>query len=126
MVPKKVQWKTSCKEGEGRAGKDVSRGGTRFVRFFFGQLVEVTRRFTNLFGRAVEGDDEGNGRPDLGTGFTEKYGWIVVVDRLAGNDVLKWDAVFDLPAIEFLNYASYQVEKSKHEAFEVKRQSKLR
>ena len=93
---------------------------------FFGQLVEVTRRFTNLFGRAVEGDEQGNGRPDLGTGFTEKYGWIVVVDRLAGNDVLKWDAVFDLPAIEFLNYASYQVEKSKHEAFEVKRQSKLR
>jgi hypothetical protein len=50
----------------------------------------------------------------------------VVVDRLAGSDVLKWDAVFNLPAVEFLNYASYQVEKNKHEAFEIRKQSKLR
>jgi hypothetical protein len=49
---------------------------------------------------------------------------VIVVDRLAGGDVLKWDAIFELPAIEFLNYASYQVEKNKHEALEVKRMSK--
>ena len=46
-----------------------------------------------------------------------------MIDRLANSDVLKWNDVFELPAIEFLNYASYQVEKSKHEAFEIKRRA---
>jgi hypothetical protein len=84
-------------------------------------LAEITRRFANLFNRDSE---EGDERIDVGTGFSERYGWVIVVDRLAGGDVLKWDAVFELPAIEFLNYASYQVEKNKHEALEVKRMSK--
>ena len=86
-------------------------------------MGEVARRFTNLFGQGNADVEEGDGRPDLGTGFTERYGWIVVIDRLAGSDVLKWNEVFELPAIEFLNYASYQVEKSKHEAFEIKRRA---
>jgi hypothetical protein len=86
-------------------------------------LGEVARRFTNLVGSGNTDVEGGDGRPDLGTGFTERYGWIVVIDRLANSDVLKWNEVFELPAMEFLNYASYQVEKSKHEAFEIKRRA---
>jgi len=48
---------------------------------------------------------------------------LIVVDRLAGGDMLKWNDVLELPAVEFLNYASYQVEKNKHESFEIKRRA---
>ena len=33
------------------------------------------------------------------------YGWLMVVWRMANKDVLKFDAIFEMKAVEFLNYA---------------------
>jgi hypothetical protein len=41
---------------------------------------------------------------------------------VAGGDVLKWNQVFDLPILEFFNYATYIYEKNAHERYEVSRQ----
>lgn len=35
------------------------------------------------------------------------YGWLNVVHRMAGKDVLKWPQVFELNSVEFLNYVQY-------------------
>jgi len=37
------------------------------------------------------------------------------VDELAGGDVTKWDLIFDMKAIEFLNLLSYKYAKRKWE-----------
>jgi hypothetical protein len=83
-------------------------------------LAGITRKFGKLFNSGVEGGDKSF---DVGTGFREKYKWLIHVDSLAGGDVLKWDQVFDLPAIEFLNYIMFHVEKSEHERYEINRQT---
>lgn len=82
-------------------------------------MDSVTRRFTKLFKRGEQEEDAGL---NSGTGFASKYKWLVVVDSVAGGDVLKWNQVFELPIYEFFNYATYIFEKRDHERFEVNRQ----
>ena len=51
----------------------------------------------------------GQGRllPSVGSGYydLDEYGWLMVVWRMANKDVLKFDAIFAMKAVEFLNYA---------------------
>ena len=35
------------------------------------------------------------------------YGWLNVVYEISGKDFLKYKQVFELPAVEFMNYVQY-------------------
>ena len=76
----------------------------------------VAKRFTKIFKSNTEASDPGH---DTGTGFAEKYKWLIYVDTLAGGDVLKWNAIFELRVIEFFNYVSYWQDKTEHERVQV-------
>jgi len=39
----------------------------------------------------------------------------VTIDNLANGDILKYDAIFNIPVIEFLNMLSFQKDKQRLE-----------
>ena len=69
--------------------------------FFFSTLSEVIKRYPNLF---EGGDSEGKG---------DVFGWLGLVDRLAGGRRQEWDAILEMPLIEFLNTLSFHTTISK-------------
>jgi hypothetical protein len=77
--------------------------------FFLVSLRRLYDDYQGLFGGGAEDDGQG-------VNLAKKYGWIVVVDSLAMGDVLKWDAIFNLNARQFLNYVQYYSDKKEVEA----------
>jgi hypothetical protein len=47
---------------------------------------------------------------------------LILVDTLAGGDVLKWKDIFELKVIEFFIYVNYWQDKMEHERVEVNKQ----
>jgi hypothetical protein len=82
-------------------------------------LDAIAKRFPKIFKSNTEASDPGL---DTGTGFAEKYKWLIFVDTLAGGDVLKWNAIFDLKVIEFFIYVNYWQDKMEHEKVQVNKQ----
>ena len=66
---------------------------------FFVKFRELLANFERLF---QAHDEEGAGPV---TNPLAGYGWLMVVWRMANKDVLKFDAIFAMKAVEFLNYA---------------------
>jgi hypothetical protein len=65
------------------------------MRFFFGSLSEVIRSYPNLFDG---GDSESKG---------DVFGWLSLIDRLAGGKRQEWDAILKMPIVEFLNTLAF-------------------
>jgi hypothetical protein len=82
-------------------------------------LDAVSKRFPKIFKSDRRADEAGL---DTGTGFAEKYKWLIFVDTLAGGDVLKWKDIFELKVIEFFIYVNYWQDKMEHERVEVNKQ----
>ena len=68
-------------------------------QFFFVKFRELLANFDRLFQAP---DEDG---PRFESNPLEEYGWLMVVWRMANKDVLKFDAIFAMKAVEFLNYA---------------------
>ena len=68
-------------------------------QFFFAKFRKLLESFERLF----QAPDEGNAGPV--TNPLAGYGWLMVVWRMANKDVLKFEAIFAMKAVEFLNYA---------------------
>ena len=66
---------------------------------FFAKFRILLESFERLFQAPDEGDAGPVTNPLAG------YGWLMVVWRMANKDVLKFDAIFAMKAVEFLNYA---------------------
>jgi hypothetical protein len=73
--------------------------------FFFSTLSSVVKRYPNLF----EGEE--------GSNKSGTFGWLSLVDRIAGGRRTEWDKILEMPLIEFLNTLAYyhtiQKEKTK-------------
>ena len=81
---------------EGREFQRPSCGAILRIRsFFFGTLSEVIGNYPNLF----EGGEQG--------GEGDVFGWLSIIDRLAGGRRAEWDAILKMPLIEFLNTLSF-------------------
>lgn len=66
------------------------------------------------FGEDERGDNSG----EEAEGFSRKWGWVAVVDRVAETARTSWREVYASPIIETLNilaYAADKVEKEKKE-----------
>jgi hypothetical protein len=48
-------------------------------------------------------------------GFTEKWGWVITLDALAGSDVNRWDQVTGWPVGKFINAISFFQDKQEEE-----------
>ena len=66
---------------------------------FFAKFRILLESFERLFSSSDERDAGPITNPLAG------YGWLMVVWRMANKDVLKFDAIFAMKAVEFLNYA---------------------
>ena len=66
---------------------------------FFVKFRELLANFERLF------QDPDDDSPKFEYNPLEHYGWLMVVWRMANKDVLKFDAIFAMKAVEFLNYA---------------------
>ena len=63
--------------------------------FFFSSLSETIAKYPVLFeagGEAGEGD---------------VFGWLSIIDRLAGGKRTEWDAILEMKLVEFLNTLSF-------------------
>ena len=68
-------------------------------QFFFAKFRTLLESFERLFQAPDERDAGPVTNPLAG------YGWLMVVWRMANKDVLKFEAIFAMKAVEFLNYA---------------------
>ena len=69
--------------------------------FFFETLSEIIRKYPNLF---ETGESEG---------ATDVFGWLSLIDRLAGGRRKEWDDILEMPIIEFLNTLAFHTTISK-------------
>ena len=80
---------------ESREFQRPSGGGLQqLCSFFFSSLSEIIGRYPILFG----GEEGGDG----GT-----FGWLSLIDRLAGGRRVEWDLILEMQLIEFLNTISF-------------------
>ena len=88
-------------------------------QFFFVKFRELLANFERLF----QAPDEDAGPV---TNPLAGYGWLMVVWRMANKDVLKFDAIFAMKAVEFLNYALMIHDNLEAERMEAERMRKRR
>jgi len=55
-----------------------------------------------------------------GIDLLSHYGWLLVVYQMANKDMLQFNKVFELSALEFLNYAVMLNDIKKQEAWEMR------
>ena len=91
-----------------------------YFEFFFGFTERLTDRYPDLFTGDVE--DGGEKRISATDGFGEKWSGYHTIAVLAGNDLLKFDSITELPIHQCLTYLSYhkdyeavQIELSKQQ-----------
>ena len=109
-----------------RGRRAAARGGpphrrrTGAVRFFFRAVSRINAGFPRLLGRRDEaGEGEGTEEDGGGAGggsFTDKWGWLANVDRASETQRCPWDAVWVMPALQFLNVLAYRKDKDEWEA----------
>lgn len=61
--------------------------------------------------RGQNSDDAAIGDDSAASSFTEKWGWIAVIDRVSEITRLTWRDVFSMAIMEVLNIYSYGVDK---------------
>lgn len=88
-------------------------------------LRKLNERFGGLFTRKAGGtDDEGSDNDEGNTtyGF-RRWGWVITLDNISGEDPTKWPYYYDLNVIEFLTICSYYKDKAeeKERQLEVQR-----
>ena len=77
--------------------------------FFFSSLDTVLRHYPNLFGeeRSQPSEDEGEG----GEAGGNSWGWLAMIDRMAGGDRSKWGYFLNMQLIEWLNTVAFCTDK---------------
>jgi hypothetical protein len=76
-------------------------------------------RYDELFGVGIEDNERGER-----SGFGRKWGWYQSINHLAGEDLLRFDAITKLPIHTVLTKLSYDKEKADIESREMKRRMK--
>ena len=72
------------------------------VCFFFDCFNQICSEYTGLFG-----DGGGDGANIFGI----RWGWYIVVDEMANNDVTKHKDITQMNVYKFLNHMAYLIEK---------------
>lgn len=90
---------------------------------FFSELISnLNKSFGRLLGIKTEEDDEegkesGEQEEDSGNTktnrFSDKWGWINLVDEVSKTVGTEWKNVFTMEIREFLNIASYMKDKNR-------------
>lgn len=62
---------------------------------------------------------------DLEKSMEQKFGWYLVLNRIAGDDITRHDTVAKKGIIEGLNMLSYLIEKDKEELKRIKKANNI-
>ena len=65
-------------------------------------------------------DDGGDGETTYASRFSERWGWISLIDKAAETMRISWDEMFQKNVIEFLNVCCYASDKAKLETEQMK------
>lgn len=84
-----------------------------YCPFFFETSKRLVSNYRNLFADRV---DESGEEVESDVTFSNHWGWIEIVDRLADKDRTKWDYFLNMNVIEFLNAVAYDVDRRKDKA----------
>ena len=76
----------------------------------------IYKQYPRIFGNHDDKDENGG---DQLTPFQREYPWLIMVDRIAGGNKLKWDDVFELPARQFLNFNIFQIMQNEQMEYEI-------
>jgi hypothetical protein len=88
-----------------------------YLGFFLQSLQRLNDNYSGLFGERDEPDADGDS-PDpepQSNSFLAVWGWLYLVDQLAGDDVLKWNSIMKMNVREFLNIIAYRQQRSEYE-----------
>lgn len=89
---------------------------------FFVEFRKLLEGFTDIF-QQNDGEDVTQDEPqDNGQGMDllSNYGWLLVVYQMANKDMLQFNKVFELSALEFLNYSVMLNDIKRQEAWEMR------
>jgi hypothetical protein len=81
--------------------------------FFLQCNEEVTRLYSGLFNQGNKEVEEGE-QKEQGKTFSDHWGWVTVLDALSNNQVKDWEAIANMPVIEFLNAMAYYKDKQRY------------
>jgi hypothetical protein len=79
-------------------------------------MDSICKQYPGIF-KSVD-ETSGNGNDQI-TPFVQNYGWLILVDRVAGGNKMKWNDVFRIPAREFLNIIVFSNMQREQEQFEM-------
>lgn len=83
--------------------------------FFYSVRKEVVRTYRGIFD--TDSMDEDEIRMEVQEAdkqsFAQRFGWYLIINRVAGDDITKHDIVYKKPLVEVLNQVSFLVEKDR-------------
>jgi len=90
--------------------------------FFFVEFRKLLEGFADIFQEPIDPDVTNDEPQDNGQGIDllSQYGWLLVVYQMANKDMLKFKEVYELSALEFLNYAVMLNDIKKQEEWELR------
>lgn len=82
-------------------------------------MAELTRAYPAVFGKPpIKGDEEDTEAAEPAQkqeeSFETYYSWLIMLDLLGNNDIMKWDILLELPVKEFLFKLNYRIEKHRN------------
>ena len=86
---------------------NIVNGVTDFILPF---IKNITEMYVGIYGDGVGGSEK------KAVSYFEKWGWYVSLDRLAGGDPLKIEAVTELPVHAFHIALEHSLDRQKYEA----------
>lgn len=91
-------------------------------QFFFVEFRKLLEGFTDIFQQQFEEDVTQDETQDNGQGIDllSHYGWLLVVYQMANKDMLRFKDVYELSALEFLNYAVMLNDIKKQEEWDLR------
>ncbi len=91
-------------------------------QFFFVEFRKLLEGFADIFQEPIDPDVTNDEPQDNGQGIDllSQYGWLLVVYQMANKDMLKFKEVYELSALEFLNYAVMLNDIKKQEEWELR------
>ena len=92
-------------------------------QFFFVEFRKLLEGFTDIFQQTDDVDEITNDeQQDNGQGIDllSHYGWLLVVYQMANKDMLRFKDVYELSALEFLNYAVMLNDIKKQEEWDLR------
>lgn len=100
-------------------------------QFFFIHFKDLFSKYPNIFEDVDENQLDGDKvrmemeKENMDKSMEEKFGWYLVLNRIANDDITRHDSITKKGIIEALNMLSYLIEKDKEEIKRMKKANNI-